>query len=135
MGAELVCQMIEIISIRIDIRRTFIIQTVGCVFPMVIWSEFRMGKCRNNDHKDDVPYFTVWMVTVRQRSIRILISEYIIDHLTYQFSPHAYKYSAIIRRKTRLVLMSILMFTSNLVRCCLTISSKLDVTKTCSTLL
>ena len=64
----------SLITIRIDLWRTFAILTVGCVFPMVIWSEFHMGKCRNNDHREDVPHFTVKMVKVRQRSIRILIS-------------------------------------------------------------
>ena len=32
--------------------------TVGCVFPMVIWSEFRMGQYRHDDHREDAPYFT-----------------------------------------------------------------------------
>ena len=30
---------------------------VGCVFQMVIWPEFRMGKCRDDDHKEDAPNF------------------------------------------------------------------------------
>ena len=29
----------------------------GCVFPMVIWSEFRMGKYRVNDHPYHAPQF------------------------------------------------------------------------------
>ena len=27
------------------------------VFPLVIWSEFRMGQYRNNDYRDDTPHF------------------------------------------------------------------------------
>ena len=28
---------------------------VGCVFTMVIWSEFRMGQNRDNDHREEAP--------------------------------------------------------------------------------
>ena len=31
---------------------------VGCVFPMVIRSEFRMGQYRDNDHHEDALHFT-----------------------------------------------------------------------------
>ena len=31
---------------------------VGRVFPVVIWSEFRMGKYRDDDHREYAPYFT-----------------------------------------------------------------------------
>ena len=30
---------------------------VGCAFPMVISSDFRMRKHTNDDHKEDAPYF------------------------------------------------------------------------------
>ena len=30
----------------------------GCVFPMVIWPEFRMGQYRVNDHPYHGPQFT-----------------------------------------------------------------------------
>ena len=30
---------------------------VGCVFPMVTWSEFRMGQHRADDHREDAPNF------------------------------------------------------------------------------
>ena len=30
---------------------------VRCVFPMVIWSEFRMGQQRYHDHQEDAPHF------------------------------------------------------------------------------
>ena len=30
---------------------------VGCVFPMVIWPEFRMGQYRDYDHQDHAPHF------------------------------------------------------------------------------
>ena len=32
---------------------------VGRVFPMVIWSEFRLGKNRDDDHRKDAPYFSI----------------------------------------------------------------------------
>ena len=31
---------------------------VGHVFPVVIWSEFRLGKYRDNDYREDAPHFT-----------------------------------------------------------------------------
>ena len=30
---------------------------VGCIFPMVISSEFRMGQYRDDDHREDAPHF------------------------------------------------------------------------------
>ena len=30
---------------------------VGCVFLMVIWSDFRIGQNRDDDHKEDTPHF------------------------------------------------------------------------------
>ena len=30
----------------------------GCVFPMVIWSEFRMGMSRDDDYREDASHFT-----------------------------------------------------------------------------
>ena len=35
---------------------------VGCVFPMVIWSEFCMGQDRDNDHREDASHFTAHRV-------------------------------------------------------------------------
>ena len=32
---------------------------VGCVFPMAIWSEFRMGKHRANGNQEDAPHFSL----------------------------------------------------------------------------
>ena len=29
----------------------------GCVFLMVIWSEFDMAKYRDHDHREDAPHF------------------------------------------------------------------------------
>ena len=31
--------------------------TVGCIFPMVISSEFRMDQHRDDDHREDAPHF------------------------------------------------------------------------------
>ena len=34
---------------------------VGCVFPMVIWFEFRMGQYRDDeDRKDATPLYIFW---------------------------------------------------------------------------
>ena len=33
------------------------IHKLGCVFPMVIWPEFRMGRYRDDDHREDAPHF------------------------------------------------------------------------------
>ena len=35
------------------------ISKVGCAFPMVILSDFRMGKQRDDDHEEDAPYFRI----------------------------------------------------------------------------
>ena len=32
---------------------------VGCVFLMVIWSEFRMEQYRDDGHRDDTPHFNL----------------------------------------------------------------------------
>ena len=32
---------------------------VGCVFPMVISSDFRMGQHRDDDHQEDAPHFNL----------------------------------------------------------------------------
>ena len=31
---------------------------VGCIFSIVISSEYRMGKYRDDDHREDAPHFT-----------------------------------------------------------------------------
>ena len=36
----------------------FIKSKEGCVFPMVIWSEFRMGMSRDDDYREDASHFT-----------------------------------------------------------------------------
>ena len=30
---------------------------VGCILPMVIWSEFRLGKYRDDNHREDASHF------------------------------------------------------------------------------
>ena len=35
---------------------------VGCAFPMVISSDFRMGKYRDDDHEEDAPYFILPLI-------------------------------------------------------------------------
>ena len=39
-----------------------VVNKVECVFPMVILSEFRMRKCRDDDHKEDAPHFTFTLI-------------------------------------------------------------------------
>ena len=38
---------------------------VGGVFLVVIWSEFRMGQDRDDDHREDAPHFTNFYSVVR----------------------------------------------------------------------
>ena len=35
------------------------VSKVGCVYPMVNWSEFRMGQYRDNDHREDTSHFNL----------------------------------------------------------------------------
>ena len=46
---------------------------VGCVFPMVIWSEFRMGQYRDDDHREDTPHFNWREIVIPPASIWKLI--------------------------------------------------------------
>ena len=39
------------------IFRRILIFKAGCAFPMIISSNFRMGKHRDDDHEVDAPYF------------------------------------------------------------------------------
>ena len=34
------------------------VSKVGCIFPLVISSEFRMRQNRDGDHREDAPHFT-----------------------------------------------------------------------------
>ena len=36
-----------------------VIHKVGCIFPMVISSEFRMGQYRDDDHREDASHFSI----------------------------------------------------------------------------
>ena len=33
---------------------------LGCAFPMVISSDFRVGQHRDDDHEEDAPYFMIY---------------------------------------------------------------------------
>ena len=44
-----------LILLRFVLR--FLASKVGCAFPMVISSDFRMGKHRDDDHEEDAPHF------------------------------------------------------------------------------
>ena len=37
---------------------------VGCAFPMVIASDFRMGKHRDDDYEEDTPYFRLFQPSI-----------------------------------------------------------------------
>ena len=41
------------------VQKYKLIYKVGPVFPMVIWSEFRLGKYRDDDHREDAPHFNI----------------------------------------------------------------------------
>ena len=42
---------------------------VGCVFPMVIWSEFRIGQYRDGDHREDTPQFICGLIQIIPQNI------------------------------------------------------------------
>ena len=46
-----------IVTPKFSTTRTVKVNKVGCAFPMVIWSEFRMGQYRDDDHREDAPHF------------------------------------------------------------------------------
>ena len=48
----------ESLSYQVKILRILLFCKVGRVFPMVIWSEFRLGEYRNDDHRENAPHFT-----------------------------------------------------------------------------
>ena len=55
---------ISTISFSDDYTPKVEVNKVGCVFPIVISCEFRMGQyILDDDHREDAPHFTV-MVTV-----------------------------------------------------------------------
>ena len=39
-------------------KAIFTVSKVECVVPMVIWSEFRIWKYRDENHREDAPHFT-----------------------------------------------------------------------------
>ena len=41
------------------LRELFIQNKVGRVFPVVIWSEFRLGQYRDDDHRDEASHFNI----------------------------------------------------------------------------
>ena len=47
-------------------RLLSIIDKRGCVFPMVIWPEFRMGQYRVNDHPYHASQFII-LITIRKQ--------------------------------------------------------------------
>ena len=34
---------------------------MGCISPMVIWSELRIGQYKHDGYRDDAPHFTIWL--------------------------------------------------------------------------
>ena len=47
----------ESLSYQVKILRILLFCKVGRVFPMVIWSEFRLGSNEDDDHGEDATYF------------------------------------------------------------------------------
>ena len=45
-------------------KETFYLDKVGCIFSMVIWSEFRVGQYRDDDHLEDAPQFNIKFWTI-----------------------------------------------------------------------
>ena len=49
--------LIEIVVHIICFQIIYVHVKVGCVYSMIIWSEFRMGHNRDDDHREDAPHF------------------------------------------------------------------------------
>ena len=47
------------IIVRVYVSKNWDEYKAGCVFTMVIWSEFRMRKYRDGDHREDAPHFNI----------------------------------------------------------------------------
>ena len=41
--------------------RLYFIFKVGCISPMVIGSELRIGQYKHDGHREDAPHFTIWL--------------------------------------------------------------------------
>ena len=55
---KLQCHPIQSRTCILEVVKSLGIQPkVGCVIPMVIWSELRLGKYRDDDHREDAPHF------------------------------------------------------------------------------
>ena len=46
---------------------------VECVFPVVIWSEFRMVQYRDDDHWEDAPHFIIIKTKIFIRKLSLMI--------------------------------------------------------------
>ena len=44
---------------------TVMLYKMGSVFPIIIWSEFRLEQYRDEDHREDAPRFTFWMTSIK----------------------------------------------------------------------
>ena len=42
--------------------RLYFIFKVGCISPMVIWSELRIGQYKHDGYREDAPHFTIWLL-------------------------------------------------------------------------
>ena len=51
--------------VALKIVSDLIFTKVGGVFPMVIWSEFRMEQHRDDDHQEDTPYFNILKLFIK----------------------------------------------------------------------
>ena len=42
-------------------KKAFQNNKIGCILPMIIWSKFRLGKYRDEDHREDASHFgSLW---------------------------------------------------------------------------
>ena len=55
---------------------------LGCAFPMVISSDFRVGQHRDDDHEEDAPYFNLFYSVTVQNS-KFLVSVFFRKFLDF----------------------------------------------------
>ena len=63
---------------------------LGCVFPMVISSDFRMGEHRDDDHEEDAPYFTTLDTRQNTRLVDTIWS-FLYDPVERNYNLTSYK--------------------------------------------
>ena len=64
------------------VQKYKLIYKVGPIFPMVIWSEFRLGKYRDDDHREDAPHFNIGCIIHRLCNIAYIKTQLMVRFLT-----------------------------------------------------